>query len=174
MKRRTIVRASAWAVCASLCGVGVALADEPIQLRKSWRGDVDFFATGVNLAADQRGVSGTVDTTIQPQSVTVRPDVDLPANATVQSAFVYWAGSRNDSDCASPLDNQVTLTVPGGNPVSVIANECFCASGTATYDQQVCRFDMTQEIIDAGGQLHGDYVVGDFKEKITHGANDNA
>lgn len=172
-------RVDAWAALAACVVMCVAtersaLADEPIQLRQSWRGDVDFFATGVNLAADQRGVSGTVDTSIQPQTVTVVPVDDLPANATVQSAFVYWAGSRNESACANQPDNQVTLTVPGGAPVSVTANECFCADGTATYDQQVCRFDMTQAIVDAGGQLHGDYTLSDFQAKITDGATDNA
>lgn len=161
--------------CIALVGhVGDAHADEPITLRKSWRGDVDFFATGVNLAADQGGVSGTVDTSIQPQSVTVRPDDDVPMGATVESAYLFWAGTRNDSDCVTPPDNQVTLTVPGGSPVSVIANECFCAEGTVTYDQQVCRFDMTQQILDAGGQLHGTYTVSDFQAKISDGATDNA
>ncbi len=149
-------------------------ADEPISLRQSWRGDVDFFATGVNLAADQRGVSGTVDTNIQPQSVTVRPDIDVPANAVVETAYLYWAGTRPNSDCVNALDNQVTLTVPGGVATSVIANECFCGEGTTSYDQQVCRFDMTQEIVNAGGQLHGDYTVSDFDASIADGATDNA
>ena len=147
-------------------------ADEPPTLQRSWRGDVSFFATGAPLAADEDG-DHTVETDIQPASVVVNAIDDIPLDAEIEQAYVYWAGTRYDADCTS-LDNEVTLTVPNDVARSIVADECYCAEGATTYDQQVCRYDMTRLIIEAGGELSGTYTLGDFSARIQNGATDNA
>jgi hypothetical protein len=168
-----------WAACIAVSVVGSAgawraHADEAVTLRKTWRGDVDYFATGANLAADQGGTPGTVDTLIQPQTVRVRAPQDVPVGAILEAGFVYWAGSRNGTDCTSQPDRDVTLTVPGAAPAAVTADVCHCAAGAAWSDQQVCRFEFTDLLRAAGGRVDGNYTFSDFAARVQDSATDNA
>jgi len=146
-------------------------------LRSEWRGNVDFFATGTNLASDEGGDSGTVETDIQPQTVTVRSPEDIPAGSIVEEVLLYWAGSQPNRDCSGRLDNAVSVTLPDGTVLGedhVLADLCYCGLGQNSYDQQVCRYSLTDDLSAAESPFVGNYSVGDFNARISDAATDNA
>ena len=156
---------------------GSASADEPISLRSEWRGNVDFFATGTNLASDEGGDAGTVETDIQPQTVTVRSPEDIPTGSSVEEVFLYWAGSQPNRDCSGRLDDAVTVTLPNGTLIDeevVVADVCFCGAGQASYDQQVCRYSLTDDLRQAESPFVGNYTVEGFDARISDAATDSA
>jgi uncharacterized repeat protein (TIGR01451 family) len=180
MRKRMLRREVVWVVAVwvvavwGVWGRGEVRADEQTALRRTWRGDVNFFATGTSLAADLGGAAGTVETSIQPQTVVVRAPQDVPTGARLEAGFVYWAGSRSGTDCTSQPDRQVTLTVPGGTARTVTADVCYCGAGAVWSDQQVCRYEMTGDLRAAGGRLDGSYTLSDFAARIQDSATDNA
>jgi uncharacterized repeat protein (TIGR01451 family)/MYXO-CTERM domain-containing protein len=159
----------AWGLCAS-----VARADEPITLRTTWSGSVDFYATGATMAIDGPDADTNVDMITQPATVTIS-SVSVPSGSTVEQAYLYWSGTIGNTDCVPPVkfDDAVDFTPPGGiMPVSVQAEMCYCSTADATsYDVQVCRADVTALI--AGG-ITGDYTVDKFAASIGNGATDSA
>ena len=151
---------------------GVAKADEPVGLRNTWTGTIDYFATGAPLAVDNGGIVGNVDTSNQPATVTVTTD-DLPADVLLAQAYLYWAGTmvQPGAECAEIGDNEVTFTAPGQSPVSILADVSYCSeAGASSYDVQLHRADVTHNI----GSIVGDYTVEDFTGKWTDDATDNA
>ena len=158
----------------SLLNPASAYADEPISLRTTWSGPVDFFATGAPMAIDGPDADTNVDTLVQPAMVTVAP-ASIPTGATLTQAFLYWAGTIGNTDCVMPakFDDTVDFTPPGAmTPTSVKADTCYCSAADATsYDVQVCRADITAFI---SGSLSGDYIVDKFNASIGNGATDSA
>jgi uncharacterized repeat protein (TIGR01451 family) len=146
-----------------------ARADEPLALRASWAGSVDFFSTGAPLATDSDN-DGKVDMPAQPGMVTVSA-LEVPALATLEDAFLYWGGTQDPVDCMDPanIDSTVTFTPPAGAPTEVIAEVCYC-SGSMTYDMQLCR----TEITDLLTVLPGPYAVDGFDALIGNADTHNA
>lgn len=155
-----------------LLGAGAATADEPIALRQTWSGPVDFFATGAPLAVDGPDSGTNVDLYNQPATANVDPAL-IPVGAGLADGYLYWVGSVSNNDCAdaSNLDSDLLFTPPGGSQVTVTADECFCsAAGAASYDIQMCRADVTSLI----GTIAGDYTVEGFDALIANGSTNNA
>ncbi len=156
-----------------LCGLGgVAHADEPIELRQGFAGAVDFFATGAPLAKDGPDADVTmVDESAQPATAQVT-NLDLPANAKLRKAFLYWGGSIPNDGCAGDtIDDEVQFAGPGKNLEPVAADVCYCSeAGSQSYDMQLCRKDVTALL----GDLVGSYTVDGFSALINNTATSNA
>ncbi len=149
-------------------------AAEPLDLLASWEGTIDYFITGAPLAVDGTDSGRDVDTLSQPASVDVT-STDVPALATIEAALLFWGGTIPDqSDCATApvyTDDEVVLTVPGGTPTTVTADECFCEIGAGSYDIQGCRYDFTSMLTSG---LIGTYTVDEFAALVRNGSTDNA
>ncbi len=179
-RRENVRRCVAKVACAlAWCGssalfVVTAHADEPISLRTTWSGSVDFFATGAPMAIDGPDADTNVDTVAQPATVTVSA-AGIPAGSKIVQAFVYWAGTIGNTDCVAPVkfDNNVDFTPPGAiMPMSIVADTCYCSTADATsYDVQVCRSDVTSFLV---GPIAGNYTVDKFAASIGNGATDSA
>jgi len=166
-----LVAGFAGSMC-GLFGANSAWADEPITLRQTWSGPVDFFATGAPLAVDGPDSGTNVDLYNQPATASVDA-AQIPFGAGLADGFLYWVGSVSNNDCAdaSNLDADVLFTPPGGSQVTVVADECFCsAAGAVSYDIQMCRANVTSLI----GSIAGDYTVDGFDALIANGSTNNA
>jgi hypothetical protein len=139
-------------------------ADQSVSPRETFVGPLDFFATGGPLASDT-DADGSVDTDIQPASVSVSAS-DIASGATLVKAFLYWGGSVPQppaGDCmAGASDDQVVFAAPGGTPTTVTADTFFCSAASATLDMQVYRADVSGYI----GALAGTYTVDGFSALI--------
>jgi len=157
----------------------LAHADEPLALRNSWRGNIDYFMTGATLAYpnaagnNAAGILPSVNINVAASAV--------PASATVLKAYLYWGGSQEQpSTGACTLapdipDSAVFFTPPGGARTELAATICYCADGLSTaLDEWICRGDITQKMVDAGGVMTGTYVVDDYTGKAASGGTDNA
>lgn len=150
---------------------------EPLDLLASWEGTIDYFITGAPLAADGPDSDGTrVDLIAQPASVDVTT-TDVPGTAVVVAAYLFWGGTVDDQDdcdtAPSAMDDEVVLTVPGGSPTPVTADECFCDGGGARrYDMQACRVDITTWVTGSG--MIGTFTVDEFDALIDNESTDNA
>ena len=97
---------------------GSARADEPLALRRSWAGNLDFFSTGAPLATDSDN-DGKVDMLAQPGKVTVGA-LEVPPGAALDAAYLYWGATQVASGCdAAKLDQEVTFTPAGGGAALV-------------------------------------------------------
>lgn len=158
-----------------LAGVGLAhsaRADEPIALREQLGGDVDFFATGAPMAVDGPDSDTTrVDMLVHPATTEITAN-DVPENAVVRRAFLYWGGSVENTDCSGGnIDEEVTFAPPGGEMMPVMADECYCSeAGAQSYDIQLCRTDITGMV----DEMIGTYAVDDFDALIENGTTNNA
>lgn len=150
-------------VAALLCGMFVApaRADEPIALRNSWSGNLDFVITGASLATDS-DADGKVDAPALPGSASV---AGLPADAAVVEAVLYWAATQPPTQCASPdnLDDAVLFTPPG-EPAVMVEGECYCSPATG-YEVQLCRAEVGGLI----GAPAGTYEVDDLDALLDDG-----
>ena len=148
---------------------GEAHADEPLVLRESWAGSVDFLSTGAPLAKDSNN-DGKVDALAQPGKVTVGL-LDVPVGATQISAYLYWGATQTSKSCQGDdhLDKQVTFTPPGGSPTAVEADVCYC-SPSPSYDMQLCRAD----VIGLLSGLTGEYAVEDLGAQVSNTDTANA
>jgi uncharacterized repeat protein (TIGR01451 family) len=154
-----------------------ALADEPITLRQSWRGNIDYFMTGATFAQ----ASGNNAASILPSvSILVNP-ADIAAGASLVKAYLYWGGSQSQPSAGACTttsevpDSGVFFTPPNGSRSAISATVCYCADGlNSGIDEWICRADVSQKILDAGGVLSGNYVVDGYSGKATGGTTDNA
>lgn len=149
-----------------------ARADEPIVLRQTWFGAVDFFATGAPMAVDGPDPDTTmVDQISQPASVVVT-DADVPPGVDLRQAYLYWAGSIDNDDCSGgTIDDVVDFTPPGGGKTTVKADICYCSrAGSDIYDFQVCRREVTGLVT----ELVGTYTVDHFEARILNESTNNA
>jgi MYXO-CTERM domain-containing protein/uncharacterized repeat protein (TIGR01451 family) len=155
--------------------VPLARANEPLSLRFSWEGPIDYFATGAPMAADGPDSGTNVDMLAQPATVTVTAN-DVPATATLLAAYVYWGGTIPDhADCSDPLllDREVTVSVPGSAVfVPTPADDCYCVAGASGYDIQACRADITTLVAVSG--MIGAFSVDEFAAQVANGSTDNA
>jgi len=151
----------------------VSRADEPIGLLEAFSGNQDFFATGAPMAIDGPDADTTrVDMLNQPASVEVTA-LDVPADAQVRAAYLYWGGSIGNSECGAPglIDDTVDFTPPGEALTPVIADACYCSeAGAMSYDVQLCRTDVTNLV----GDMIGMYTVDGFDALISNGTTHNA
>ena len=149
----------------------LAHADEPIELRQSFAGSVDFFATGAPLAIDGPDGDTMVDMLSQPASAEVAVN-DVPNGAKVRKAYLYWGGSISNDDCAGDtVDDTVDFAAPGKNLAPVDADICYCSdAGAQAYDIQLCRADVT-DLVD---EITGDYTVDQFDALINNSATSTA
>ncbi|MBW2263130.1 MAG: MYXO-CTERM sorting domain-containing protein [Deltaproteobacteria bacterium] len=149
-------------------------AAEPLDLLTSWEGTIDYFIIGAPLAIDGSDSGTDVDTLSQPASVDVTA-TDVPPLGTIVAAYLFWGGTIPDqSDCATApvyTDDEVVLTVPGGTPTTVTADECFCEIGAGTYDIQSCRYEFTTMLTSG---IVGTYTVDEFAALIRNRSTDNA
>ncbi len=156
-----------------IAGASTAFADEPITLRGSWSGHVGFFATGAPLAIDGPDPDTTsVDTLAQPADVEVSV-LQVPAAGLGRAAYLYWGGSIPDSECTVPMDidDTVEFTSPGGLPMALVADACFCSdAAAASYDVQACVADVSTLV----GPLSGTYTVDGFEALIDNQTTHNA
>jgi MYXO-CTERM domain-containing protein len=149
-----------------------AAAEEPLAQRYTFTGNADFFATGAAMAADGMDVDATnVDHLVHPAITTITDD-DIPQDAILRKAYLYWGGSIENDDCVGgTIDETVTFTPPGGMVSAVVAETCYCSDAAASsYDIQLCRADVTQ-LVDTP---IGDYAVDDFSALIENGTTNNA
>ncbi len=152
-----------------------AQADQAITLFKTWSGAVDFFATGAPMAADGPDSDTTqVDLVAQPASVVVTA-ADVPPGAMLKEAFLYWGGSIGNSNCVgTTIDDTVDVTLPSGTPTAIVADVCYCSdAGALSYDQQLCRKDLTA-LLGEAPSLTGTYTVDSFSALIANGSTNNA
>ena len=165
--RRSLVISTA--LLAGVGLVGSARADEPLKLRKSWSGSVDFFSTGAALATDTNN-DNKVDKLAQPGKVLVTA-ADVPPGATLDSAYLYWGATQKTTTCMNPanLDDSVMFTPPGAAAAAVTAEVCYCSPANS-YDMQLCRADVTALL----GELTGEYAVDELKALIANGDTNNA
>lgn len=158
----------ALALLLSLTASGSARADEPLALRASWAGNLDFFSTGAALASDSNN-DGKVDTSAQPGKVTVGA-ADLTPGAALEAAYLYWGATRPAAGCAADqLDDEVSFTPPGMPTGAVQAEACHC-SASPGYDMQLCRADVTGLL----GAMTGEYAVAGLDALIMNGDTNNA
>lgn len=156
------------ALLVSLAAAGSARADEPLALRRSWAGNLDFFSTGAPLATDSNN-DGKVDMLAQPGSVTVSA-LDVPAGSTLDTAYLYWGATQTAAMCdAEKLDREVEFTPPGEATAVVTAEVCHC-SASPGYDMALCRADVTPLL----GALTGAYAVDGLDALILNGDTNNA
>ncbi len=156
------------ALILSLSAAGYAHADEPLLLRRSWAGNLDFFSTGAPLATDTNN-DGKVDKAAQPGKVTVGA-LDIPPGAELDAAYLYWGATQVGSQCdAAKLDNEVSFTPPGGPAAMVVADVCHC-SASPSYDMELCRAEVTGQL----GALTGEYAVEGLDALIMNGDTNNA
>lgn len=140
--------------------------------RYTFAGNADFFATGAAMAEDgPDGDATNVDTFVHPAITNVSAN-DVPQDANLRKAFLYWGGSITNDDCAGgTIDDTVTFTPPGEATGDVTADACYCSDAAAgSYDIQLCRADVTNLL----GDIHGDYAVDDFAALISNGSTNNA
>ncbi|MBK7828827.1 hypothetical protein [Nannocystis sp.] len=156
------------ALLLSLTATGSARADEPLALRDSWAGNLDFFSTGAPLATDSNN-DGKVDKLAQPGKVAVAA-ADLAPAATLDTAYLYWGATRPAAACdPDGLDKEVSFTPPGKAAVMVMAEVCHCSTSPG-YDMQLCRADVTAQL----GAMTGEYAVDGLDALIMNGDTNNA
>ncbi len=159
---------AALALLLSVTVSGNARADEPLALRRSWAGNLDFFSTGAPLATDSDN-DGKVDSLAQPGKVTVGA-LEVPAGAELDAAYLYWGATQVASGCdPAKLDAEVSFTPPGGAATAVKAEVCHCSAAQG-YDMQLCRAEVTAQL-DA---LTGEYAVEGLTALIKNGDTNNA
>ena len=102
----------------------LASADQPVELRFSYSGRVDFLATGLPLAIDGPDADSTeVDTNAQPGTLSILT-ADLPTDPKILQAFLYWSGSITNADCeGSNIDDTVLFTAPGLAAMPITASD---------------------------------------------------
>lgn len=145
-----------------------ARADEPLALRRSWAGNLDFFSTGAPLAIDSNN-DGKVDMLAASNTVNVGA-LEIPAGAVLDAAYLYWGATETASNCdQAKLDKQVEFTAPGQPAAMVVAEQCHC-SASAGYDMQLCRAEVTDQL----GALTGTYAVAGLDALIANGDTNNA
>ncbi len=153
------------------------LADVPVTERLSWEGTLAVHMTGASMAQDTNG-NTNVDAAVEPALMPVTP-ADVPPTSTLVAAILYWAGTQPQGPVAcgdlSLRDDAITLTVPGGSPATVVADDCACSDGGAgTYDVWSCHADVTALLAAQGGNGIGTWTVTDYLGRISDGATDNA
>ncbi|GJI97140.1 hypothetical protein RugamoR57_38580 [Duganella caerulea] len=149
MRTTTPISAPRWLACllALLCALaaGVARADTPIKLFKSFAGNVSFTGTQTTLRAKDND-SGPCDLKNGQQQLKLK---DVPRTATILSAQLYWAGSSSTPDFDVSFD---------GDPVSAPINRRF-TSATVGYDFFAGAVDVTAQVIAKG---NGNYKIDDL------------
>jgi len=148
-----------------------ARADEPIVLRAEWQGPVAFLATGAAMASDGPDADLNVDMSVMPATVEIN-SAEIPDDADLLAAYLYWAGSIPNTDCGgSFVDQDVGFLPPGGVLSEVQADACFCSeAGAGSYDMQLCRSEVTSLITEPTGV----YLVSSFAALIDNQSTHNA
>ena len=150
-----------------------AFADEPITDRFVFEGRLDYFMTGINLARDTDG-DRRIDTSTQPAKFSIDA-LSIPQGANLQNAFLYWGGSRiqEGAVCAAGgADEEISLTPPDGQPITINADECYCSdSSTNKIDQWICRTDVTAHL---NNKIVGEFTIDGYVGNYTNNMTDNA
>jgi uncharacterized repeat protein (TIGR01451 family) len=164
MTRRQFVVAAA--VLCNLCGQA-ARADQPIALKQTWSGNLDFAITGASLATDGNG-DGKVDALALPGQASL---AGLPPGAKVVDAVLYWAATQPATQCSSPdnLDDAVLFTPPGG-AATMVEGTCYCSPATG-YEVQLCRADVGALIATPAGTYEVDDLDALVDDGDTHQAS---
>jgi uncharacterized repeat protein (TIGR01451 family) len=88
--------------------VGIAHADTPLTLFKSWAGNVNFTGTVVTMRT-----SATSPCAIQPANTALSVALaGIPTNATILSAQLYWAGSSSTPDYTVGFESGDVTSTP--------------------------------------------------------------
>lgn len=98
-------------------------AGTPVALRESFAGNLSFAITGGSFL-DGNNCGDNISTRTSSEIVS-----NIPTNSSIESAWLYWAGSYNpnsSSGVASP-DNSVTLSSPTGSR-NITASTMFTTS----------------------------------------------
>jgi uncharacterized repeat protein (TIGR01451 family) len=161
-----------------VCWSATAFALDP---KDKWEGPFDFAATGGTFLEDTcaAGPFGCVAGLFDNQGdlvteISSSEMAGIPDNVQVVKAYLVWMGSI-DYELGTP-DNQVTLTLPQGNPYTIVADETQLEEiSYQDYDADdrpawfryfTYRVDVTEIIrrhnITDGKPLNGGYTVGDF------------
>ncbi|MCU6498392.1 DUF11 domain-containing protein [Rugamonas sp. A1-17] len=149
MRTTLPILASRWLACllALLCALaaGVARADTPIKLFKSFAGNVSFTGTQTTMRAKDNDTDPCELRNGQ-QQLKLK---GVPRDATILSAQLYWAGSGSTPDFDVSFD---------GDPVSAPINRRF-TSPTVGYDFFAGAVDVTAKVIAKG---NGNYKIDDL------------
>ncbi len=176
-----VVLAALLALPVQALSQGFALGPDPLE---TWEGNLDYAATGATLldcgaegacggtgGAECRGLSeATATLDVVPQTPTL----------TVAYAAVRWAAS---TPTGQGVDESITLTPPGGDPIAVEADDMLTQSFEDGLPADQCQLlgllcpvescgigfysagaDVTDALnahLEAGGQLNGQWTVGD-------------
>lgn len=133
----------AWAVLVlGLVFAAPARAQVPITLYQSFAGNLDFTGFGNTLRASSDAVNPC--TVVGSSSATL----NLPAGATVQQAFLYWAGSGN------AVDSNVTF---GGSAVT--ASRTFSETFPPNYTYFAGFADVTAIVTGSGSYTFSGLTV---------------
>ncbi len=120
-----------------------AMAGVPISLYRSFAGNLDYVGTAGSLRVGNCGSTGSGAGDLS----------GIPSGATIEAAYLYWAGSRDT------IDPSVTLSTPTQSNLPINADrtfqEDFVFSGTQ-YDFYAGFADITEEV-DSG--RNGTYTI---------------
>ncbi|GJJ02235.1 hypothetical protein RugamoR64_27730 [Duganella rhizosphaerae] len=135
-----------WLACllALLCclAAGVARADSPITLFKSFAGNVSFTGTQKTMRTNDNSAPCAVNTGTMTMALT-----GIPSGATVLNAQLYWAGSSSTPDYTVTFD---------GAAVTAPSNRSY-TSATVGYDFFAGAVDVTSQVVAKG---NANYTVG--------------
>jgi hypothetical protein len=144
-----------------------------LALRDSFRGTLDFFATGASFTFDD-DTDDRPDGLIDVAEVTV-PSRRIPARANLKRAFLYFGGSLYaDGDGNDAPDETVELQLPGTTAFQTVRGEQVYRSGPIAGFENLTlytvRADVTELMQTAGAPLTGTYRVRGFDADIFDGA----
>ncbi len=119
-----------------LLASGSARADVPLTLFKSWAGNVNFTGTVVTLRT-----SATSPCAVQPANTALSVALaGIPANATILSAQLYWAGSSSTPDYTVGFESgDVTSTAARSYTSQSVGYDYFSGAADVTAQVQARR-----------------------------------
>ncbi|MFK7897922.1 MAG: hypothetical protein AB8G23_18965 [Myxococcota bacterium] len=120
-----------------------ASAGVPITLYRSFAGNLDFVGTEGSLRVGDCGQTTSGTGALN----------NIPANATITAAYLYWAGSSDT------IDSVITLTTPAQSNLVIPADRTFQEDfvfNSVQYDYYSGFADVTTEVATGG---NGDYTV---------------
>jgi MSHA biogenesis protein MshQ len=119
-----------------LCCTGLARADTPLTLFKSWAGNVNFTGTVVTLRT-----SASSPCAVQPANTALSVALaGIPANATILSAQLYWAGSSSTPDYTVGFESgDVTSTAARSYTSQSVGYDYFSGAVDVTAQVQARR-----------------------------------
>lgn len=170
------------AAAALLVGLGASRADAVCQQPSdpdcvksrlpAFTGTVDFFATGASFALIDDPNDDRPGQVIDTAEVVV-PGRRIPSRARLVRAFLYFGGSLFiDQDGIEAPDTEVEIEVPNAAGFKTVnASDVFQSAAIPGFPEvtlYTARADITDIMMQAGGQIAGTYRVRGFAADILY------